>query len=301
MPAFQTGSCLRMTDGTRLVIDRCIGSGTQADIYSALDVDRGQRVAVKHLYGTYSTDPEKHYRKCAILARSNSPHPDLVWPTSISELTADKGFLYAMPLVTGYEPISLIVKEPARISDAQRKQLCLKLADIFMSLHQLKWVYGDISGGNILYCILSDGTVDLKVIDVDNVIPEGANLGMNGTGLYRAPALIRGEGIPSVSTDIHAIAVLTYRLYLGCHPLDGARSRSQPFTPENVQRFFGKDPRFVFDGSSNPPSEAVRLRWNSLPRPLQLYYTLMFSHDCLHGKHPRPDLSTFVRLMNQIP
>lgn len=301
MPHFRTGDCLYIKN-ERVVIKKCIGSGNQADVYLVLNIDRHKDMAMKHLYGYYSTNAQLFYKKLCLLSQFPAPHPSMVWPQLVGDFEYNTGaFVYLMDfLPPDFKPIAYAMKGKNRnlLTDRQRKELALKLVEVFDTLHQKNFIYCDISDGNIYYRIDHNGNAEIKVIDCDNVAMEGQNLGLLGTGLFRAPEVLLG-GAPTAKSDAHALSVTIFRLLVGTHPLDGKYTRSVPFTPENVAENFGKNPQYIFAGNNNNPpiSDKYFLRFTSLSSQLQLYFNVMFCNDCLHNSNKRPDLDMLYKII----
>lgn len=301
MPYFKKGDTIKMINGDIAVIDRLIGEGSMAQVYLCISTQLRCRAALKFMFGDYSTDRELYYRKCRILAHNPPPHPAMTWfyPDAVSEFqSGSKSFAYLMPYLDGYRDFVEAVKDRSVLSFEQRVSACEQLAGLFGTLHE-NYVYGDISAKNALYRLDPDGTIHVRLIDPDNVTLPGHSLGLSGTGLYRAPEVIRG-GAPSAESDRHALAVLAFRLFLGRHPLDTEEVRQHPFTPENVVQWFGKTPRFLFDGSAEPVPAALRGRWDALPEPLRLLFRYMFSRSCLKDPGSRPDCRQMQKIFRSV-
>lgn len=301
MPHFRTGDCLHIKN-ERIVIKKCIGSGNQADVYLVLNIDRQKEMAMKHLYGYYSTNAQLFYKKLSLLSQFPAPHPSLVWPQLVSNFEYNTGaFVYLMELLPpDLKPIAYAMKNKNRksLTEGQRKELAIKLVEIFATLHRKDFIYCDISGDNIYYRIDQSGHAEIKVIDCDNVSMEGQSLGLLGTGLFRAPEVLLG-GAPTTKSDAHALSVTIFRLLVGTHPLDGKYTRSVPFTPENVTENFGKKPQYIFAGNTNNPpiNDKYSQRFASLSSQLQLYFNVMFCNDCLHNGSKRPDLDMLYKIL----
>lgn len=296
------GTGIKMKHGTFVVIDSLINAGSQADIYKAIDASSKRYCAVKHLYGNFCnpSDKEKFYKKADLLVNSKPCHPDLVMGYDITEPDANFNFAYVMPLLEGYQPVSKVIKAPDKLPLKARLELCQKIAVAFSALHtqNQKLVYGDISGSNVLMKETPKG-IDVKIIDTENIIPLGFNLGLGGTGLYRAPEVMDASMQPDIQSDIHAFAVLCFRILCGGHPLDGTVTRSIPFTTENILEYFSKRPQFVFDGNTNTPDSVTVSFWKKLPHPIQLYYLSVFSQDCLRRQKERLDTNAFIKLVDK--
>lgn len=319
-----------------LTVEKRLASGGQADVYVVTD-DTGNRWCMKYLFGNFATDKEKFYQKVRLMAKFPSPSPQLAWPMAFSPTASSSGaFYYLMPLFEGYSDVSRIISylkrcngqpgavspnspafrpakklqdpnDPAGMTLAQRAEVAAGIAEAVKAIHETPagqpgYVYGDVSGKNFLYKI-SHGHAEVKVIDMDNLIPAGgthqANLGMIGTAQYPAPEVILGTSVPTIHSDLHALGVLVFRILLGSHPLDGALTHSMEQTPENVKRYYGEQPEFTISSKANHASKAVLESWQQLPQVMQVYFSLLFSPEVLKSgplapgaKEPRPTAAT---------
>ena len=156
----------------------------------------------------------------------------------------------------------------------------------------------DYSQTNIRYRREKDGSFRVAVIDTDNITVPGGNLGLEGTGLFRAPEIILG-GKADFNSDYHALSALVFHLLVGCNPLDGARSGSVPFTPENVRKYWGEEPCFLFGGGGNPCRNAqAAANWNALSDKQRAFFTYQFCASCLHGKLPRLESGMLLQALS---
>ena len=299
MPYFRQGDCLYINN-ERIVVDKCIGQGSQADVYRILNYDRQKKMALKHMYGYYATNPQVFHKKCTLLSKFPAPHLGLVWPLSVGDYNFNtNSFAYLMDLLSSdYKPLARAIKNREALTDSQRISLAKKLVEIFETLHRQRFIYGDISDKNIFYRFDEFGNADIRVIDCDNVTMEGHSLGLLGTGLFRAPEVLLG-GNPTVSSDVHALTVAIFRLLVGTHPLDGKRTRTVPLTPETVLDNFGRHPEYIFSTlhSNEPLNETYRQRYLSLSPELRLYFDVMFCSVCLHNAS-KPDLEKMLKILN---
>lgn len=309
MPHFNPGDVVPFKDAenTTLAIVKLIGSGHQADVYAALDIQDGRPVAVKHCYGTFATDKAMFHKKVQLLAASPSPHPDLCWPIKVSPLTENDSFLFTMPLLEGFKPLTGVITGKDPLTDEKKAVLLYKLAKIFRVLHDEGFVFGDISDRNILYKLEADGNILVKVIDCDNIAVPGLSLGLNGTGKYRARELLlpdpkRKDGLPECPTlqsDAYALQVLAFRILLRRHPLDGELARTRRSDdPDGFLEFYARRPRFIFDGNTNPPGPRVTARWAGLPEAMKLYFRVAFSQECLKDKTKRVGMPELMKCLS---
>ena len=294
------GDTLKLLNGDILAVDSLVGEGANGEVYKCLSARERAYVALKFMYGTYSTDNSLFCKKVSLMARAESPHPDLVWfiRGAVSEFDRDsESFAFAMPLLQGYHGFSNAIRDPSLLTAGQKAEACFKIAKIFHRLRTAGYMYTDVSGGNVMYRIEPDGHISVKLIDPDNVTLPKYSLGLMGTGLYRAPEILLNEA-PTYDSDAHALAVLVFRILMRRHPLDTDEVREHPLDAENVLHSFGEAPRFLFDGRA-PASQAVNARWRALPDPLKLYFRLMFSHECLkEDPTGRPDPMTLLKVLH---
>ena len=309
MSHFKKEDAIRFRDqkNTELRVIELIGHGNQGDVYRALDVGQKQYVAMKHCYGNYASDRERFHKKVSILSQHSAPHPDLCWPSAVSFLAASKGFVYAMPLLEGYRPLSGVITGEDGLTDLQKAEILDKAAEVLQALHKGKFVYGDISEKNILYKIEANGTIRVKFIDCENITCPGFSLGLMGSGKFRAPELLLpdpdredgGPQPPSIQSDCFAFSVLAFRVLLRRHPLDGELARSvRADNNDGFLEYYARKPRFIFDGTSNAPSPRVARKWKVLPKPMQIYFRAAFSQSALKNKNFRPGMEELRKCLS---
>ncbi len=310
MPHFKNGAIVPFRDANDTIVKmgKLIGSGSQGDVYEAMDIRDGCRVAVKHCYGLYASDRELFYEKVKLLAASKPPHPDLCWPIAVSPFTSGGSFLFCMPLLENYRALTGVITGRDPLTEDQKAVLAYKIAKIFRSLHSQGFILGDVSDRNILYRRDSaTGEIHVKVIDVDSLGMDGrGSLGMNGSGKYRAPELLLPDparrdgrpGCPTKESEYYAIACLVFRIFLRRHALDGEYARSfRADDPEGFLEAYARNPRFIFDGTDNDPGPVVTSKWERLPHPMQLYFRVAFSRHSLRDKTQRIGLDELVKCL----
>ena len=299
MSCFKKGDTLKLLNGDILAVDSLIGEGANGEVYKCLSACSRSYVALKYMYGGYSTNNKVFYQKISLMARSESPHPDLVWfiPGAVSAFTPEsETFAFAMPLLQGYHSFTDAIRDLSLLTAEQKAEACFRTGKIFHALRGSGFIYADVSGSNAMYQLKPDGHVSVKLIDPDNITIPKYTLGLSGTGLYRAPEVMLGDK-PTFDSDAHALAVLVFRLLMRRHPLDTDEARSRPFDNANILRDFAKAPRFLFSGPA-PVSAALNARWVALPKPLKIYFCIMFSHECLTNPKTRPDPMMLLKALN---
>ena len=293
---------MRLLNGDVIVFDKPIGNGGTADTYRVFNYTKKKMQCAKHLYGRrYASDSEKYYKKCELLFnRWHSPHPSFVWceDRGISAYDAvTKSFVYVMEFLENYESVSSIIRDPEIVKIRERIGICRTLAEAAKAAVGNNLIFGDWSANNVMWKRTADGRLSVRIIDTDPISIPGAPLGMGGTGKYRSPEVMLGAP-QTQQSDVYSLAVLTFRLFCGRHPLDGQRTRSEPETEESVMKYYAREPIFIFDGVLNAPSRLVETRFRSLPSPLQYYYQYIFSNASLHGRQDRMGYDDFLKILD---
>lgn len=298
--AFRKGNCVTV-EGTPYVVVGPLGKGSVGDVYEVKDLTTGKHFAMKHLYFQFTTGKAyKYYIKLRLLASQKSPHPCFVWPIAAEFDERTQSCLYILPLVPkDYQPLAVAIIRGS-LTLEQRLSICRQVAEAFSKLHQNRdWVYGDCSTKNILFKASRRGKPKVLIIDCDTVTPEKAPFGLEGSGCFRAPEVLLGQP-PTQNSDVHSIAAVLFQLLIGCNPLDGTRTRSQPFSEKTVQEYYGRTPQYIFDPScaNKPLHPDLAARMAALPEGLMVYFRLVFSQNRLLGRTPRPGPDV---LLNSLP
>jgi DNA-binding helix-hairpin-helix protein with protein kinase domain len=97
--------------------------------------------------------------------------------------------------------------------------IAAKLARAIRRMHLSGLCHSDLSWNNML---VDPRTGRMNLIDCDGlVVPGFLPPTVLGTPEFMAPEVVAGTAKPSTRTDLHALAVLIYRMLLFGHPLDG--------------------------------------------------------------------------------
>ncbi|RKH59283.1 serine/threonine-protein kinase PknK [Corallococcus llansteffanensis] len=210
--------------GNRYQLLRYLGRGGFGTVYLARD-RLGGLVALKRLRSNHheradggrpvSELPSKHrYRAMLVLAHEFEVLASLRHPNIISVL--DYGFDGTQPYL-----VLELLNEARTFTQAGRGQprsvqvdMLVQMLQALHYLHRHGIIHRDLKPANIL---VVDGQV--KLLDFGLAVgPEQRVRAMSsGTPGYLAPEVLRGDA-PSEQSDLYAVGVLAYELFVGRHP-----------------------------------------------------------------------------------
>jgi serine/threonine-protein kinase len=252
-----------------------LGKGSMGVVWAAEDRVNQQVVALKTVLPSHSA---KHANKLLSEADvlEQLDHPGVC-------LILDRGYLedgrpfYTMPYIKG-ETFAEFLQHPERKGFIARGINVLKqLTEILHYTHNEGFLHCDVKPANIMLAegdrvILIDwGTSETRVQSESKTAMRGKseNYTINGTPLYMAPEVIRGEAA-SPEADLYAIGVMLYELLSGVHP----------FVHENVFILFHNicfhdiPPLALREGLHQIPEEMADLMYHLLQKtPSQRYMT----------------------------
>ena len=294
MYKLEKGACLKMQNSSYAIVSP-LGSGSLGEAYKAVNLEDRTLCAVKLLFAEYATDRAAFHRKVNLLVRTPPVHPAFAWPTDVSRQESQGGFAYAMPLRENFDALAPVMRQPELLPLPER--LALAIVEPFATLHKKGLIYVDYSATNIRWR-REGGKPAVSIIDCDNItIPKGG-LGLQGTGLLRAPEVMLG-GQPTKESDYHSLGALLFHLLVGSNPLRGQRVAAQPFTPDNVRLFFGEKPSFIFlDAGNAPVDPRMTERWEALPARLRAFFRYLFCEGCLQGRMERPTSAMLLQALS---
>lgn len=135
-------------------------------------------------------------------------------------------------------------------------QVCAVMASAVRRLHFGGLAHSDLSHNNVL---IDPRGGDACIIDCDSlVVPGIAPPSVLGTPGYIAPEVLSGKKLPSIETDLHALAVLIYETLLLRHPLQGPKVHSSASAEADEAISMGKGALFIEHPTdhSNRPNPA---------------------------------------------
>ncbi|MEO5351063.1 MAG: hypothetical protein H7836_15680 [Magnetococcus sp. YQC-3] len=275
-------SALRLTVSVR----EKLGEGGQGEVFRVEEND--------HAYALKWYNPAQATleQKSAIAALVKHGRPKgragsrFLWPMDLVEDPESGRFGYLMQLLDTKKFASLGEIQAHRKPAPSYGAMCrisFLAASSYKRLHMEGYCYRDISRRNLLF---NPDTGDIFICDNDNVGIAGQSVcQVMGTMENMPPELILKQAEPSTKSDLHALSVLLFELWIWHHPMHGLKEfqvRSWDL-PAKI-RIYGEEPVFVFDPRDrsnrlpeDPDYNTARRRWEQCPKIIQDLFIKAFT------------------------
>ncbi|MCK5797227.1 MAG: serine/threonine protein kinase, partial [Deltaproteobacteria bacterium] len=203
-------------------LEEVIATGSMSTIYRATNRRLDQQVAVKLLFGSFTTNAALKARfeaEAKVQAKLNHPHI-----LRVSDFVSDKGsFAIVMELVEG-AALDQILYDIGGPMDLRRvRTLLLPVLDAVSYAHSQGIVHRDIKPSNII--VTHVGKTEFpKVMDfgIAKILAEGSSTtapgAMLGTLLFMSPEQCKALKSVDERADIYAIGVTLYQMTTGMVP-----------------------------------------------------------------------------------
>jgi serine/threonine-protein kinase len=203
----------------RYELQGLIGRGASGMVYRGVDMQTGQRVAVKQLRSdTIAEHPEllRRFQDEAEILRQLD-HPNIV--KIIDLISEDDEHYLVMEYVAGGS-LRDMLRDTPQLSVDRVLEIGLDLADALTRAHRMRVIHCDVKPSNVL--IKMDGTPCLTDFGVSRMgdhttITKSGDL--TGTPSYISPEALNGETI-SVKSDIWSFGIMLYEMLAGQRPFD---------------------------------------------------------------------------------
>jgi len=217
-----------LVDG-RYRLERELGRGGMGVVFAARGRD-GTAFALKVLHGRPSTiDVARFAREARMAAQVRHPNVVRIHDLGLGE---DGRMYVVMELIDG-EPIG---RRPER---GQRRAIASGIAEGLAAIHELGIVHRDIKPSNVLIdrtthrpritdfglatptageALLATGSMDLGGSSPGAAITQGSSV--LGTPFYMAPELRRTSHDAPAASDIYALGLVLFELFVGQRPFD---------------------------------------------------------------------------------
>jgi len=206
----------------RFRMEREIGRGGMAVVYSAHDHHLGRQVAIKVLAEELSNavGAERFQREIALMAKL--VHPGIVSLFDSGEV--DGRLFYVMPLVEGETLRGRLARE-GRMTVEDAAAWGADIADALAYAHGLGIVHRDVKPENIFTiggrAVLSDfGIARVRGLAEQNVALTTAGT-VIGTVSYMSPEQASGETELDGKADLYSLGCVLYELLTGAPPFVG--------------------------------------------------------------------------------
>jgi serine/threonine-protein kinase len=203
-------------------VERELGRGAMAAVYLAEDLETGTQVAVKVVRSelTAVLGPERFHREIEILKRLR--HPGIL---PLLDSSDTEGMLYlVMPYVAGENLRSRLQRE-GQLSIHSTLALAGDIAAALDYAHREQVVHRDIKPENILIenerALVCDFGL-ARALDRAALEPISSSGLVLGTPRYMSPEQAIGQRDLGPSSDIYALACVTYEMLAGQPPFTGA-------------------------------------------------------------------------------
>jgi serine/threonine-protein kinase len=221
----------------RYEVQRELGEGGMATVYSAVDLKHQRDVAIKVLHPDLGAalGSERFLSEIRTTARLQHPH---ILPL-LDSGEADGLLYYVMPLVTG-ETLRHRLEREGQLPIDDAISIAREVADALGYAHGLGVIHRDVKPENIL---LRDGHALVADFGIALAVQTAGGARMTQTGLsigtpqYMSPEQAMGERTIDARSDVYALGAVTYEMLAG----------EPPFTGPNVQaivaRLIAEEPR----------------------------------------------------------
>jgi serine/threonine-protein kinase len=202
-------------------VARCLGRGGMADVFEALHVDLGKRVAVKILRSPVGADGENTRRvlregRAATAVR----HPNVV---EMLDVGFQDGIAYlVMDLLEG-EDLSVRLARTGPMPVAEIADLLLPVVSGMAAAHAAGVIHRDLKPSNIFLARRHHG-IEPVVVDfgisksIDGAAGTGSSQVGAGTVPYMAPEQVRGSRDVTALCDVYALGAILYECATGRTP-----------------------------------------------------------------------------------
>ena len=216
-PAGAGGSDPGFTPPPRWRLGRRLGSGGQAEVWLAQDLELGEWVAIKVFHAGLADTRRERLRREVRLGRALQ-HPNLV---RLFELIESEGRLaVAMEWVPGGNLVERLEGGPIPVGDV------VSFADETLAaleyLHGQGVVHRDVKPSNLL--LDEHGHVRLADLGLARPLDDERDLTQTntaiGTPAFMSPEQIRGE-TPTPAADLYGLGVTLFQLLTGALPFPG--------------------------------------------------------------------------------
>ncbi|HEY2898948.1 MAG TPA: serine/threonine-protein kinase [Polyangia bacterium] len=210
-------------------IERLIGKGGMAEVFAAVNVRTGKRVALKRINPALAATDEARARfRREALAAGRINHPNVV---TVFDVVEHQGATcLVMELLEGETLSQLLLRTKVLTAEVAIAVLIPALRGV-AAAHAHGVIHRDLKPDNIFLCKVNDNQRgEAKVLDfgVSKLAADGiddvnitATGGLVGTPIYMAPEQVRGGRQIDQRTDVYTLGCVLYQMLSGRPPYQG--------------------------------------------------------------------------------
>ncbi|MEM9292671.1 MAG: serine/threonine-protein kinase [Acidobacteriota bacterium] len=208
-----------------------LGRGAMGEVYEVLDLELGERVALKILHHRVQGDGEgaARFRREVRLARRIS-HPNVcrTFDLGVHRRPRRAASLFlTMELLQG-ETLDEVLKRSTPLSEERALELLEPLAEGLAAAHQAGVVHRDLKPSNIFLVqgeagerlVISDFGLARAADRLDEAATVTRTGQIIGSPATMAPEQVQGGGV-TTATDVYALGVVLYSMLAGTLPFHG--------------------------------------------------------------------------------
>lgn len=220
MPPFVPGQML----ADRYRVERVLGVGGMGIVLAAVDVQEGQRVALKL---PLPDDPEATARfvdEAHAVARISNDH--VVRVLDVGVLESGVPFM-AMEYLEGVD-LSVWLARCETMEVGQAVDFVLQGCEAIAEVHTRGMVHCDVKPSNLFCATGPDGAVTIKLLDFGISAPDvrqrpdhAKKSTALGSVFYMSPEQVQAPRSVDARSDIWSLGIILYELLAGCRPFSG--------------------------------------------------------------------------------
>ncbi|MFU8806365.1 MAG: protein kinase domain-containing protein [Bradymonadaceae bacterium] len=212
----------------RFRMDWKLGTGGMGAVYRATQLSVNREVAVKVLRPELSdreTSLERFFREAKLV--SELTHPNIVRLIDFGQDRKSDLLYLVMELVRGTDLGGLL--RSGRFRVAMALEIVFQVCGALTEPHARGVIHRDLKPDNLLVVPVSDGTLQVKVLDfgIARVLEKSTQLTATGmicgTPAYMAPEQAQNHKLDA-RTDLYALGIMLYEMLSGTAPFDGTSS-----------------------------------------------------------------------------
>lgn len=212
----------------RFRVDELLGAGGMGAVYRGVQLSVQREVAIKVLRPDLADKEEflsRFFREAKVV--SELTHPNVVRLFEFGQ-DRERDLLYlVMELVRGVGLDELILR--GRLESALALEIAYQICGALTEPHARGIVHRDLKPENLVILPVSDGTIQVKVLDfgIAQAVEEGTKITktgmMCGTPSYMSPE--RAQDVEADSrADLYALGIILFEMLTGQLPFDGESS-----------------------------------------------------------------------------